>query len=122
DGGYAVRRSQCEAAAKVLGVKALRDADMDGLEAKKSELDDVVYRRARHIISENARTLNAADAMNRGDWPQMGRLMIESHISLRDDFEVSCQELDLLVELALQFRKDGKVIGSRMTGGGFGGC
>ncbi len=120
-GEYAQRRRQCEEAARVLGVSALRDADLDALEAARSRLDAVVYQRARHVIEENARTLDAADRLAAGDWPAFGELMLQSHASLRDRYEVSCPELDLLVELAMAERARG-VFGSRMTGGGFGGC
>ena len=118
DGGYAARRRQCEEAARVLGVAALRDVSMEQLERARDRLDDVHYRRARHVVSEIARTVAAADALRRGDWPAVGGLMHASHASLRDDYHVSCEELDLLVELAAE----AGVIGSRMTGGGFGGC
>src|SRR5207302_9489320 len=80
------------------------------------------YRRARHVVTENARTVAAADALRRGDWETVGRLMYASHDSLRNDYEVSCPELDLLVGLAAEAGQAGGVIGSRMTGGGFGGC
>jgi len=121
---YPTRRRQCEQAAAALNdahgqIAALRDADMTQLKAVEPTLDAVVYRRARHVISENERTLLAAKAMEAGDWTEAGRLMVESHRSLRDDYEVSCAELDTLVNLAM--RVDG-VFGSRMTGGGFGGC
>jgi galactokinase len=119
DGGYAARRRQCEEAARALGVAALRDVNPDQLEAARGRLDEVHHRRARHAVTEIARTVEAAEAIERGDWPNVGRLMAASHASLRDDFQVSCEELDLLVELAMEC--DG-VIGSRMTGGGFGGC
>jgi galactokinase len=121
DGGYAARRRQCEKAAASLGAAALRDVEVEQLEQARNRLDDVPYRRARHVITENARTVKAAEAIRRGDWSTVGRLMVESHASLRDDFEVSCEELDLLVALATAGPANG-VIGSRMTGGGFGGC
>ena len=121
-GEYAQRRAACEQAARTLGVKALRDATLEQLDAAKGKLDDETYRRARHVIGENARTLAAADLMAEADWPGVGRLMYESHASLRDDFEVSTAELDLLVELARDIGVDGGVYGARMTGGGFGGC
>jgi galactokinase len=121
-GEYAQRRAQCAQAAAELGVAALRDADMAMLESKQPTMDPVGWRRARHVISENARTLRAADALAAGNWQAMGALMYQSHDSLRDDFEVSCAELDLLVTLAGDERLDGEVFGSRMTGGGFGGC
>ena len=122
DGGYAVRRRQCEEAAALLGAAALRDVTVQHLEQARNQLDAVHYRRARHVVTENARTVEAADAIRRGDWPTVGRLMIESHASLRDDFEVSCGELDWLVALATEGGAENGVIGSRMTGGGFGGC
>lgn len=120
-GEYAERRKQCEQAAKHLAVPALRDAEMEQLEAIRNQFDDVLYRRARHVITENTRTLEAATAFSAGLWQRAGELMVASHESLRDDFEVSCAELDLLVELALEMGDKG-IFGSRMTGGGFGGC
>jgi len=122
DGGYAARRRQCEEAAFALGASALRDVTTQQLELARDRLDDVHYRRARHVITENARTVAAAHGIRSGDWPTVGRLMVESHASLRDDFEVSCEELDLLVALATEGGATNGVIGSRMTGGGFGGC
>ncbi len=119
-GEYAERREQCERAARTLGVKALRDATLDDLDAARPRLDEVTYRRARHVIGENGRALRAADAMRTRDWETMGRLMRESHDSLRHDFEVSTPELDTLVDLA--YAQAPHVLGSRMTGGGFGGC
>jgi len=121
-GEYSERRNQCEQVAEHLGVSALRDATLEQLESAKSGLDDVLYRRARHVISENARTLEAASAFATGRWQRAGELMVGSHVSLRDDFEVSCPELDILVELALSVGAESGVYGSRMTGGGFGGC
>jgi galactokinase len=121
-GEYAERRKHCEHVARHLGVNALRDATMEQLDASRSGLDDVLFRRARHVISENIRTTDAASAFAVGLWQQAGALMAASHDSLRDDFEVSCAELDLLVELALDIGEAGGVFGSRMTGGGFGGC
>lgn len=121
-GEYAERRQQCETAAALLGVDALRDLTTERLESARGQLDELLYRRARHVVSENERTLAAAGAFGRGDWNEAGRLMVSSHASLRDDFEVSCPEIDLLVDLALGLGEDGGVWGSRMTGGGFGGC
>jgi galactokinase len=121
-GEYAERRSQCESAARKLGVASLRDATLSQLESSSGKLSGAEYHRARHAIGEIARTVEAAAAMKAGDWPQVGRLMYASHDSLRDDYEVSCPELDLLVELASYIGPQGGVIGSRMTGGGFGGC
>ncbi|MCA9234016.1 MAG: galactokinase [Planctomycetales bacterium] len=121
-GEYAERRSQCEAAAKIMGVKKLRDVTSDQLAAARDKMDDVIYRRAHHVVGEDERTTAAAAALQTGDWETVGRLMYASHDSLRDDFEVSCPELDVLVELAGEVGAAGGVIGSRMTGGGFGGC
>jgi galactokinase len=121
-GEYAQRRSQCEEAARVLGVATLRDATRDRLNEVRKELGEVHFRRARHVISEIERTARAARAIKRSDWHEVGALMYDSHKSLRDDYEVSCAELDLLVELARSLGSAGGVIGSRMTGGGFGGC
>ncbi|KAM6377106.1 galactokinase [Pluvialis apricaria] len=116
---YPTRRRQCEEAAAVLGKASLRDATRAELEAARSQLGEEVYRRARHVIGEIARTVQAAQALQDRDYKTFGRLMVESHNSLRDDYEVSCPELDELVAAALEV--DG-VYGSRMTGGGFGGC
>jgi galactokinase len=120
-GEYAERRGQCEAAAQKLGVSSLRDATLEQLEAVRSKLSPVEFCRARHAICEIARTAAAAIAMKAGDLAQVGRHMAASHASLRDDYEVSCRELDLLVELADGIGPAGGVYGSRMTGGGFGG-
>jgi galactokinase len=121
-GEYAERRHQCESAARKLGVASLRDARLNHLETRRDQLNNAEYRRARHAISEIARTVEATDAIKAINWPQVGKLMYASHDSLRDDYEVSCPELDLLVELARKIGPQGGVIGSRMTGGGFGGC
>lgn len=116
-GAYAERRAQSMAAAAALGVEQLRDVARDELEAAHGRLDETVYRRARHVVGEIRRTLDAAAAFRAGDWAAAGELMAASHASLRDDYEVSCPELDLLVEIAAE----AGAIGSRMTGGGFGG-
>jgi len=121
---YNERRAQCEAGVKHLAqflprVTALRDVSIEELEQYRAGLSEVVYRRCRHVITENARVLNAADALERSDLRAFGRLMASSHQSLRDDYEVSSDELDLMVELA---QKVEGVYGARMTGGGFGGC
>ncbi|MGC2446168.1 MAG: galactokinase, partial [Candidatus Sulfotelmatobacter sp.] len=100
-------------------VKALRDVTLADLEAHRAELPEVVYRRCRHVITENQRVLDAAGALHSANLDRFGQLMRESHRSMRDDYEISCPELDLLVEIASGC--DG-VYGSRMTGGGFGGC
>jgi len=118
-GEYAQRRAQCEEAARILDVQSLRDASLDQIKEASGKLGPLLQRRARHVVSENERTIRAAQCVPAGDWEQMGQLMYASHASLRDDFEVSCPELDLLVELA---GNQPGGIGSRMTGGGFGGC
>ncbi len=119
---YPLRRSQCETAAAAMGVRSLRDASLEMLAQFSASLEPVLQRRARHVIGEIERTETAAQCLAAGEWARLGELMYASHASLRDDYEVSCQELDLLVELARKHGAGGKVIGSRMTGGGFGGC
>ncbi len=121
-GEYAKRRAQCETAAKILRVPSLRDADPDALESAKNKMDNVVYRRARHVIGEIERTVHAAEGIRASNWPTVGQLMYASHASLRDDYEVSCAELDAVVEIAEGIGLKGGVYGCRMTGGGFGGC
>lgn len=121
DGEYAKRRKDCEDAAKILGASRLRHVSRDALEARRDELGGVLYRRARHIVSENARTMRAASALSRGEPSEVGALMYESHESLRDDYEVSCRELDCVVELSRSLGAERGVFGARMTGGGFGG-
>ncbi|MHC4108547.1 MAG: galactokinase [Planctomycetota bacterium] len=119
-GAYADRRSACEQVAAKLGVRALRDADASRLQTAR--LSDTQHRIARHVVHENQRTLLAAAALKTGDHDALGELMFDSHASLRDLFEVSCPQLDTLVEAASAQRGAGGVIGARMTGGGFGGC
>lgn len=119
DSAYNERRTQCEAAAAFFGVPALRDVDMATFEARASKLDLVTGRRARHVISENERTLDAAETMRRGDAGKMGHLMNASHASMRDDFEISRPEMDAMVALA---QAHPACFGARMTGGGFGGA
>jgi galactokinase len=121
---YAERRAACAAAVTVLrstapGVTALRDADLAMLERARGRLDPVVYRRALHVVQENARPAALAAALNDGDLPRAGRLLNESHASLRDLYEVSCAELDRVTERA---RAHPACLGARMTGAGFGGC
>ncbi len=116
---YNQRRSQCEAAAHVLGVKALRDANLDQLQAAEDKMDEITFRRARHIITENQRVLHAVQAMHAGEVVRLGRLLDASHASLRDDFEVSNLALDQMVACA---RQQAGYLGARMTGAGFGGC
>ncbi|MFZ0298761.1 MAG: galactokinase [Candidatus Sulfotelmatobacter sp.] len=123
-GEYNRRRAECEAGVRCLaahlpGVRALRDVTLSDLATYGGDLPERIIRRCRHVISENSRVLQAASALERGDLETFGILMRESHISLREDFEVSCVELDLMVELA---DKSPGVYGARMTGGGFGGC
>lgn len=122
DGAYAQRRAQCEQAAKILGVSSLRDATLSALEDKKAELGDVCYRRARHIVGENARVERFAKAIERKDWEEAGAAMRGSHASLRDDYEVSCAEVDALVGACDSIPSASSVYGARITGGGFGGC
>jgi len=119
DSAYNERREQCELAARTLGRKALRDVSRTEFETRSGELPAATMRRARHVITEIGRTLQAADALSSGDVAGFGRLMSESHASLRDDFEVSTPELDRLVDLA---SVDPSCYGARMTGAGFGGC
>jgi galactokinase len=121
-GQYARRRAQCEAAAKILGLASLRDASAAMLEDNKSKMDGEVFRRARHVIGEIERTVRAAESIRASNWQKTGELMYASHRSLRDDYEVSCSELDALVEIAESIGLAGGVYGCRMTGGGFGGC
>ncbi len=119
DGEYALRRKQCEDAALALQTESLRDVNLADLLKQKDAMDQTIFQRAHHVITEIARTIAASEAMKTGQWNRLGQLMYESHESLSTDFEVSCKELDLLVKIA---RKTEGVIGSRMTGGGFGGC
>ena len=121
---YNIRRAQCEEGVRLLrpvlpGIAALRDVNILQFESHQDVLPKKIRQRCRHIITENARTLSAAEALEAGDLKKMGSLMAESHTSLRDDYEVSCRELDLMVEIARSLRC---VFGARMTGGGFGGC
>ncbi|MDW6094837.1 galactokinase [Vibrio rhizosphaerae] len=120
DSEYNTRREQCEAAARQFGVQALRDVTLAQLNARFSELDAVVARRARHVITENDRTCKAAQALAAGDIHTVAQLMAQSHISMRDDFEITVPEIDILVDLIKT--EIGAQGGVRMTGGGFGGC
>ena len=121
NGAYADRRACCEGAARKLGKPALRDASEGELETYKGQLDEVEFRRARHVVTENARTLRAAEALEAGDLDAFGRTMFESHDSLASDFEVSCAELDAVVAL-VKANRPALGYGARMTGAGFGGC
>jgi galactokinase len=120
DSEYNTRRRECEAAAAHFGVPALRDVAPDLFALHEDELDEIVARRARHVITENARTEAAAEALSSGDLKQMGQLMAESHRSMRDDFEITVPPIDALVEIIGEIL--GEAGGVRMTGGGFGGC
>ncbi|ELW9441738.1 galactokinase [Pluralibacter gergoviae] len=117
---YNTRREQCETGARFFQQPALRDVTLDEFNAVASELDPLVAKRVRHVLTENARTVEAADALAKGDLARMGVLMAESHASMRDDFEITVPQIDTLVEIV----KDaiGDKGGVRMTGGGFGGC
>ena len=121
-GEYGKRRTECEQAAKILNVDLLRDATIEMLESAKSKMNNIYYRRAKHVITENKRTIEAAAALEKSQLEEAGRLMFESHQSLKNDFEVSCSELDCIVNIAKKIGTDGGVYGCRMTGGGFGGC
>jgi galactokinase len=121
---YNRRRADCEEAVSRLaavlpGIRALRDVSLEQLEQHRNILSEVIYKRALHIVTENARVLDSAEALRSGDIARFGMRMAESHRSLRDLYEVSCRELDLMVDLAYQQRG---VFGARMTGGGFGGA
>ena len=121
---YNLRRQQCEQGVEILKndlphITALRDVSIEDFRRYESALPDLIRRRCRHVITENARTLEAAHCLQQGNLSKMGQLMYQSHQSLRDDYEVSCRELDILVDIAAKC--DG-VLGARMTGGGFGGC
>ncbi len=120
DSEYNTRRQQCEQAAHIFGVKALRDVSIEQFNQQASQLDELVAKRARHVITENDRTVEAAQALRAHDMKRMGELMAQSHASMRDDFEITVKEIDVLVEMV----KDviGEQGGVRMTGGGFGGC
>jgi len=121
---YNKRRAECEKGVKMMsadypGIKALRDVSLEQFQALEHKLPDVVRRRCRHVISEDERTQASIEALNAGRLEEFGVLMNASHDSLRDDYEVSCEELDLMVDIA---RTQQGVYGARMTGGGFGGC
>ena len=117
DGGYAERRASCESVAAKLGIKSMRELTMDQLEAEKAQLTQVEYVRARHAVSEMKRVLDCVEALSKSDFVKVGELINQSHISLRDDYTVSCPELDTAVDASLA----AGALGSRMVGGGFGG-
>lgn len=123
-GEYPVRVAQCKTATEALKqtrpeIEMLRDATAEDVENAKDLMDDISYKRARHVTSENQRTLQAKEELEKGNWVAVGELMNASHASMRDDYEVSCEEVDILVDIAQHFPG---VYGSRLTGGGFGGC
>ena len=117
---YNTRRQQCETGARFFQQKALRDVSLDQFNAVANELDPLVAKRVRHVLTENARTVEAAAALEKGDLQRMGELMAESHASMRDDFEITVPQIDTLVEIVKATIGDKG--GVRMTGGGFGGC
>ncbi len=121
DGGYAARRKSTEVGLAAIGKPSWRDVIPADLERAAPAMDEITFRRSRHVVGEIARTIGAVEALRKNDFPLLGRLMYESHVSLRDDFEVSCPELDQLVATASEIGTAGGVIGARMTGGGFGG-
>jgi galactokinase len=120
DSEYNWRREQCEEAAKTLGIDALRDISLVELENKQALLPEVVYRRAHHVVSDNERTLLAAQALRDGDGKALSQLMADSHASMRDDFEITVPPIDFIVSILAEYL--GENGGVRMTGGGFGGC
>lgn len=119
DGEYNKRRIECENAASMLGKTSLRDVSADDIENMGSKMPEVLKKRARHVVTENTRVFSAVAALKSGDLRKLGELINASHESLRDDFEVSCSELDTMVTIA---RRQPGVLGARMMGGGFGGC
>ena len=121
DGGYAARRKNTEDGLQIIGKDSWRDVSMDDVTAKWNELGEPVDRRSRHVVGEIQRTVDAAKALESNDFEALGPLMSASHDSLKDDFEVSCEELDIMVDIARRIGREGGVIGARMTGGGFGG-
>ena len=121
---YNTRRAECEEAVKLLkrelpDVRSLRDVTQQQIDQFANLLPENILKRSRHVVSENQRTLDAAESFRKKDFESVGELMFDSHASLRDDYEVSCDELDFLVDVASEITG---VFGSRMTGGGFGGC
>ena len=121
DGGYAARRKNTEDALAMIGKKSWRDVTMDEVLNLEDEMGEVIFHRARHVVSEIARTMEAVESFKNNDFAKIGPLMAGSHRSLKQDFEVSCDELDLMVEIANDIGFEGGVLGARMTGGGFGG-
>jgi galactokinase len=118
DGRYAERRAECRAAAAALDITALRDLSIERLESARTTLEPLLYRRARHVLTENARVQGFVDGLRARRWVELGDLLMRSHASLRDDFDVSSSRLDATVESAVS----AGALGARMTGAGFGGC
>jgi galactokinase len=123
-GEYNDRRTQCEEGVAALkrffpAIQSLRDVTLAQLHSHRADLPDLIFRRCDHVVGENERVLRFVNALHTGDLATVGRCMAESHSSLKYDYEVSCRELDIMVEIAARSKG---VIGSRMTGGGFGGC
>jgi galactokinase len=119
DSAYNQRRAQCENVATQFNVPALRDISLQQLEQEQNHIDKIAYQRARHVISENERVLESVEALHQADLTAFGQLMNASHVSMRDDFEISREEIDIMVAIAQN--QDG-CFGARLTGGGFGGC
>jgi galactokinase len=123
-GEYPIRVAQCKTASTALRevnptITTLRTATLEDVEKAKDLMDEVSYKRSKHVVTENTRTLQAKEALEQGNWSRVGELMNASHASMRDDYEVSCEEIDVLVDIAQNYSG---VYGSRLTGGGFGGC
>ena len=118
DGGYRSRRESCEKGAKIMGVESLRELEVADLQRAKDSMDDLTFRRVRHVVTENQRVLQTVSALADARLDELGELLLASHASMRDDFEISIPELDLAVATAME----AGAIGSRMTGGGFGGA
>jgi len=118
DGGYRSRRDACEKGAKKMGAESLRELSEQDLAQMEEKLDDVTFRRCKHVVTENRRVLDAVEALKKGELARLGELLLQSHASMRDDFEISVVELDTAVELAMEVG----AVGARMTGGGFGGA
>lgn len=124
DSQYNIRRSQCEAGVAAIQaiqpeIKSLRDATLEDLAKAKPDMEEVVYRRCKYAIEENIRVQGVCDALQAGDIKTVGKIMLETHAGLRDDYEVSCKELDTLIDIATKLEGH---VGGRMMGGGFGGC
>lgn len=121
EGEYAIRRQRCESVSKTLGLETLRDLTWSMLEQSRGQLDELSFLCAEHVVRENERTLNFVHYMKNSNWLQAGEMLYQSHASLRGKFQVSCVELDGLVEFARELGSEGGVLGARMTGAGFGG-